>query len=229
MIEAITGAAVVWAALPEDASTAGRVHRAFQREAWRDRGLRERAVLCGGFLLWAPAMLGMAAYFVVKLGRRVRRDTGKGHARQLGEQLRLALTRAIPPYWYYLFEFYENEKRVRALEYLYRAETKNGIYEFLRKHLSSAETTRALVGFARAVDACRSWRVFLDRFPDAIESEPTSQEMTSDEWYKKLCRTERRFAAEEFRQPVFELDVNIQRTVQEPGSRAGTPILLNGF
>ena len=154
-IEAVSGAAVVWAVLPEDPSTAGRVHRAFQHEAWRDRGPRERAVLCGGFLLFAPVMLGMATYFVVKLGRRVRRDTGKGHARQLVEQLRLALTRAIPPYWYYLFEFYEDEKRARAMEYLYRAETKNGIYGFLRKHLSCEETTLALSNKAVFSTRCR--------------------------------------------------------------------------
>jgi len=154
-IEAISGAAVVWAFLPEDGSPARRLHRIFQREAWRDRDLRAHAVLCLGFLLWAPVMLGMAAYFGVKLGGRVARSNGKGRLHQLAEQLSLAFTRSIPPYWYYLFDFYEDEKRRHALEYLYRFETKNGIYSFLRKYLSSAETTQALWNKAAFATRCR--------------------------------------------------------------------------
>jgi len=58
------------------------------------------------------------------------------------------------------------------------------------------EPMRRLVGFASAVVGCRSWRDFIQQFPDAVESEPTSHEMTSDQWYRRLYRTERRFAAE---------------------------------
>lgn len=155
MVEAITGSAVVWAFLPQDDSPASRLHHAFQREAWRDRDARGRAVLCLGFLLWAPLMLGMTVYFGLKLGGRVRRATGKGRPRQLVEQATLAFARAIPPYWYYLFEFHDDEKRKRALEYLYRAETKNGIYVFLRKYLSSDETTRALANKAGFAVRCK--------------------------------------------------------------------------
>ena len=55
---------------------------------------------------------------------------------------------------------------------------------------------KLLVSFARKIERCRSWREFLQRFPDAIESEPTWHDLPSDRWYRRLYRTERRFAVE---------------------------------
>ena len=151
ILMSLTGAAVMWAFLPDDGSPAAFIHETFRRETWREGGFWGRVVSCAGFVVWPAYMLMMSAFYTGHLGPSVRRRTGKGLLRQAGEQLALALTRSIPPRWYYLFEFHDDRKRGAALEYLYRLETKSGIYEFLRKYLSSPETTEALrskAGFA---------------------------------------------------------------------------------
>jgi len=85
----------------------------------------------------------------------VRAETGKGILRQAAEQLWLACTVAVPPRWYYLFEVYEDSKRARAREYLYRVETKRALYQLLRDSFSSRETTNALSDKAKFVERCR--------------------------------------------------------------------------
>jgi hypothetical protein len=156
MLMALTGAAVTWAFLPDDGSPAAFVHATFRREIWREGGFWGRVVWCAGFVLWPVYMLVMTAAYTAHLGPSVRRRSGKGLLRQAGEQLVLSLTRSIPPRWYYLFELYEDRKRAAALEYLYRLETKAGIYEFLRKYLSSSETTEALRSKAGFALRCRA-------------------------------------------------------------------------
>jgi hypothetical protein len=151
MLMALTGAVVTWAFLPDDGTPATFIHATFRRETWREGGFWGGVVWCAGFVVWPAYMLVTTAVYTARLGPSVRHRTGKGLLRQAGEQLFLSLTRSIPPRWYYLFEFHDDRKRHAALEYLYRLETKSGIYEFLRKYLSSPETTDALrskAGFA---------------------------------------------------------------------------------
>ncbi len=148
---ALTGAAVTWAFLPDEGTPAAFVHETFRRETWSEGGFWGGVVWCAGFVLWPAYMLVSTVAYTGRLGLSVRRRTGKGLLRQAGEQLSLGLTRSIPPRWYYLFEFHDDRKRAVALDYLYRLETKSGIYELLRKYLSSPETTEALrskAGFA---------------------------------------------------------------------------------
>jgi hypothetical protein len=74
----------------------------------------------------------------------VHRDAGIGIARQIAQQLWLALRYAIAPPWYYVFELHDQVRRRRALEYLYRFETKAALYDLLRRYLSSPATAEAL-------------------------------------------------------------------------------------
>jgi hypothetical protein len=156
-IKALSGAAVVWAFLPDGDSTALGVHRAFRREIWIESSAVERLVLCVGFVLWMPVTLFLVAKETRLCGPRVRRDHGVGLARQVAQQLSLSVRCAVAPPWYYMFELHDDAKRARALEYLYRFETKAGLYDILRRHLSSPETGEALsdkAAFALRCQAC---------------------------------------------------------------------------
>jgi hypothetical protein len=70
--------------------------------------------------------------FTLKLGPRVRRETGKGSFTQFREQMTLTRRHLIPPVAYYMFELYLDAHRARADEYLLRAETKGGAFFLLR-------------------------------------------------------------------------------------------------
>jgi putative polysaccharide biosynthesis protein len=154
-MRAISGSVVLWGfVLADDACPASSIHRSARRAAWAEESGAGRALIAGGLLLWIPAAFCMAAYSTLKFGRGVARRTAKPLHRQALEQLALALGLGIPPLWYYVFDLHDDEKRRRAAEYLYRFETKAGIYDLLRKHYSSFETTEALRNKAEFARRC---------------------------------------------------------------------------
>lgn len=144
LVKALSGAAVIWAWLPDDRSHAGAIHRAFQQQCWSEDGLAGAGVLLAGLVFAAPVMLVAAGIGTWRCGAHVHRETGKRLWVQLREQIGLAVRLAVPPPWYYVFELYKDAHRGRAAEYLYRTETKSGIYDMLRRRFSSTASTNAL-------------------------------------------------------------------------------------
>ncbi|MEJ2762324.1 MAG: sugar-transfer associated ATP-grasp domain-containing protein, partial [Gammaproteobacteria bacterium] len=71
------------------------------------------------------------------------------------DQLALAGRHAVSPPWYYMFELYEDARRPRAMEYLYRFETKAALYDILRVRLSDPVATNALSDKAAFAERCR--------------------------------------------------------------------------
>jgi 7-cyano-7-deazaguanine synthase in queuosine biosynthesis len=56
---------------------------------------------------------------------------------------------------------------------------------------------RLLLNFAERVQRCRTWKDFVRAFPEAIEHLPTHhREMDSEEWFRGLHQTVKRFARE---------------------------------
>ena len=155
IIKALSGAAVVWAFLPEDDSVATSIHQAFREETWTEGGWPQTVVLWTGFAFWFPAVLLLVARGTINCGARVKQSTGLSLTQQVLQQLRLALRYAVAPPWYYMFELHDEGRRRRALEYLYRFETKAGLYDLLRHYLSSAETSNALSDKAEFALRCR--------------------------------------------------------------------------
>lgn len=156
ILRALSGSVLLWSLLADDGSPSSFIHRSSRRVAWAEESGAGRALIAGGFLLWIPASVAMAAYSTLRFGRGVARRTGKPLWRQACEQLALALGLGVPPFWYYVFDFHDDEKRSRAAEYLYRFETKVGIYEHLRRLYSSSETTEALRNKAEFARFCAS-------------------------------------------------------------------------
>jgi hypothetical protein len=56
---------------------------------------------------------------------------------------------------------------------------------------------RLLLDFAGRVERCRTWKDFVHTFPEVIEHAPTDhREMDSEEWFRDLHQTLKRFARE---------------------------------
>lgn len=154
VLKALSGAAVLWAFLTDDGSVAFSVHRAFYQEAWDNISLFDRLVLYFGFALSLPVTPVVSAVLTRRCGPRVKAATGKGLLRQFGEQFALATRKAVPPPWYYVFELYEDDRRARSMDYLYRFETKAALYDILRRRLSSPGTADALSDKAAFAERC---------------------------------------------------------------------------
>ena len=154
VVKALSGSLILWGFLDNDGSTANTVHRAFYEEAWGNADLAERLVFYLGYIVSLPLNPVVSIMFTLRCGPRVRRTTGKGLLRQFREQFTLAVRKAVPSPWYYMFEFYKDENRSRALEYLYRFETKAALYDTLRKSLSDPATVEALRDKALFAETC---------------------------------------------------------------------------
>jgi hypothetical protein len=149
-----SGAPWSWASIADDGSPAHDVHQFFRRYNWRQHGLVAHVFMGAVFVAGVPVVLGMIALLTALYGGRVRRQEHKGRARQAGEQIALWLTQGVLPLSYYIFELHRGATRLRALEYLYRQETKRGLYPVLRQRFASAETTEALRDKARFALRC---------------------------------------------------------------------------
>ncbi|MDA3920452.1 MAG: hypothetical protein PF501_07210 [Salinisphaera sp.] len=156
MVKALSGAPVIWYWMANDGSSANNIHRLFSQQSWREDGLAGGAVLAAGSLFMLPVLLGVATGYTWRCGARVKRETGKSAVRQWREQIRLGCQLAVPPPWYYIFEFYRDDHRRRASHYLYRSETKSGIYDMLRKRRDCEQTTEALRDKAGFVRRCQA-------------------------------------------------------------------------
>jgi hypothetical protein len=135
---------VAWRWLRDDGTPARRIHRALARDAWLDLRLDERLGMLLGSLFVPLVMPLLVLLCTAYLGPAVKRGYGKGYLRQVADQIALIVTRCVPPPWYYMLELHEESNRRRALEYVYRFETKRCLYPFLRTYLTSSDTIDAL-------------------------------------------------------------------------------------
>jgi hypothetical protein len=113
---------------------AGDLHALWRREVWRERGPWARLRLLAALIfVWPVVVLGTGVWFTAINGSAIRRLTGKGRFRQLGEQLALAATADVLPPWYYIFELWDEQNRARAGAYLHRFETKGGLFRLVKR------------------------------------------------------------------------------------------------
>ena len=154
----MSGAPWLWLCMRNDGSPARYIHRAFCFYAWRQSRLG--FVLMGAvFVVGIPVVLGMIGYCTMIHGVRVRKEVGKNPLRQMGELAVLWLTKGILPFHYYTFDLYRADMRRRALDYLYRHETKRGLYLMLRKNFPETDTRNALSHKALFAQRCQQFGV----------------------------------------------------------------------
>lgn len=163
VVRAFSGALLVWRNLPDDdESSATSIHRCFWREAWREARWRDRAGMCAALPFVPLVTVGLSALFTSLNGGVIKRRTGKGFLRQTREQIVLAMRFAIPPPWYYIFELHDEEKLLRASDFLNRWEMKSGLFRFLRDYngglpCPSERSTPYLKDKARFAERCRQF------------------------------------------------------------------------
>jgi hypothetical protein len=108
------------------------IHRAYCRALWRERGVVGRLGLLAWYLAWPLIFAFTSAWFTILNGRSIARRTGKSMARQANEQLGVAWRSNCLPPSYYMFDFFDDERRARSDDYLHRFELKGGIYRLLK-------------------------------------------------------------------------------------------------
>jgi hypothetical protein len=128
-----------------EAGPAAYLRAAYCQNYWRRPGGPLRGVLA--FAVWPFAFAAYAALFTARNGAYVRSLTAKSIMRQLGEQFGLALRNSMVPYWYYMFEIYEDQRRAVVHLYLQRYETKGYVYGLLQPRHNDGMQDKAV--FAR--------------------------------------------------------------------------------
>ncbi|MGB7755599.1 MAG: sugar-transfer associated ATP-grasp domain-containing protein [Salinisphaera sp.] len=144
LVKALSGAPLIWSTLTDDGTAATTIHRVFSRQCWREDGVAGGAVLVAGAVFMLPVLVATATIYTSRCGGRVRKETRKSLPRQWAEQITLGVRLAVPPPWYYIFELYRPTHYRRAAEYLYRSETKSGIYDMLRRQRGCHASTEGL-------------------------------------------------------------------------------------
>lgn len=134
IVRDLSGARWILFQLTEDNTAATSIHRYFRRIVWREAGLVDRCIMLLVLPLMPFLIIGLTVVFTALNGYAIKKRTGKGIIRQAYEQIGIACRFAILPPWYYIFELHDDDKRLRANEYLNRFETKAGIYLFLRNN-----------------------------------------------------------------------------------------------
>lgn len=132
---------------------AERVHRACDAAVWRSESVTGKLRFAVLALLWPVFALVVALPWLRRNAGSVRALSGKGWARQWREILGLAVRHRISPKYYYMFEFYRDERRDQARHYLMRYETKQTAYRLLRPKVATIGTPiKNKIAFA---DYCR--------------------------------------------------------------------------
>lgn len=126
---------LLWAGRSRGDTPAGYVHKIYARELWRERGPVGRALVAARFALWPLVVPGLMAWMTWRNGAAIRERTGRPVARQLLDQLVVAVRYGILPPWYYMFELFHENNRRRAGEYIHRYETKRGTFALIKEHL----------------------------------------------------------------------------------------------
>jgi len=104
------------------------IRRAYARRFWRPRHGDEFASLALALVIWPFALIGLEAAFLARNGATVARRSNRPLVRQLIDQLRLYLGAGVLPPWYYIFELHDHPSIGHARNFLYRWESKAGIF-----------------------------------------------------------------------------------------------------
>ena len=83
-------------------------------------------------LLWPPVFALAVAGFTFVNGRAIAKRSGTSVLRQIGQQLAVGARHSIAPYWYYMYELYDDARRASAGLYLTAHETIGPAYSLMQ-------------------------------------------------------------------------------------------------
>jgi hypothetical protein len=119
---------------------AERIRRICDAAVWRSETAIGKLRFAALALLWPLLAAFSAIPWLRRNGRSIRNLTGKGRLRQFCEMLGLALRHRIGPKYYSMFEFYLDDRRVAAGQYLARYELKQVVFRLLRPKVVTTGT-----------------------------------------------------------------------------------------
>ncbi len=122
--------------------------------AWRWAHPVEKLIYVAAIALWPATALALALWNTLRSGARVEAQFGKSPMRQVAEQMQLALSHGIPAPWYYAFELWRDELRVRADEYMLRAEVKEYLSKAARDRRKRRPTKMPFHSKYRLINHC---------------------------------------------------------------------------
>jgi hypothetical protein len=106
------------------------LHEVYGKIYWRLPGGLFRGLAVP--FLWPVGLIVTITLFTRRNGAAIHGRTGKSVARQVAEQVQFAARHAIAPYWYYMFELYDDERQKLAPLYLTAHETIGPAYSLLQ-------------------------------------------------------------------------------------------------
>jgi hypothetical protein len=109
------------------------IRRAYARRFWRPRRPAEFASLALALVVWPFALIGLEAAFLARNGKAVARRSNRPILRQMLDQLRLYVGAGVLPPWYYIFDLYEQPSSAFARDFIYRWESKAGVFRQLKE------------------------------------------------------------------------------------------------
>lgn len=141
---------------PATVPAARRVHQICNRAVWRSLGPLGKLYGAALTLAWPVTDGAVALHWLKRNGAAVKALTGKSAIRQFFEIVGLGMRHHISPKYYFMFEFYLDDRMRQAGNYLMRYETKQVAYRLLKPEVETTGTPIknkiAFAGYCRKHD-----------------------------------------------------------------------------
>lgn len=109
-------------------NSAAAIRLAYAGRFWRPQTAAETFDLLLALLLWPLVLLTLSCVSLWRNGGAIAVRSRRSFFRQLLDQFRLYVVAGVLPPMYYVYEFYERPRRRHARSFLFRCETKGGVY-----------------------------------------------------------------------------------------------------
>lgn len=128
------------------------VRKVYARHYWTKNSPGEWVDLVLALFFWPVIVVGLALWLTARNGRAVRDRTGRSSLMQFFDQLRLYPAAGVLAPWYYAFELFDRPRGSDAREFIYRCESKAGVFAFIKQ---CRPPTSIVSDKARFAEHCR--------------------------------------------------------------------------
>ena len=130
----------------------GRLRQAYARQFWRLRRPGDLLDIGLAVALWPAVLLVLACLFLWRNGTIVAERTHVPLYRQFLDQVRLYFAAGVLPPWYYVYELYDRRRNRDARTFIFRCESKTGVFAMFKEAKPPLSIVSDKVAFA---DQCR--------------------------------------------------------------------------
>jgi hypothetical protein len=124
------------------------VRLAYARRYWTIRTLSDLLQLVTAIVLAPAVLLGLSAWFLWRNGTTVALQFNRPLHWQFLDHLRLYFSAGVLPPWYYIYELYHQPGTRHARGFLYRWESKAGVFALLKEQRPPASIVSDKLAFA---------------------------------------------------------------------------------